>query len=105
MLRRSHDEMAERSVILMQSAQTIKQSEKYIMKAINTNWAWQVKGPYGGATLTPPLSTAASSGFPSTILPSAADTQIRFPNMTFLHSHFPSSITNSGTISPFFFGS
>ncbi|KAL2660409.1 hypothetical protein GLYMA_03G177500v4 [Glycine max] len=79
--------------------------EKRMEAAPVPNWAWQVKGPYGGATLTPPLSTAASSGFPSTILPSAADTQIRFPNMTFLHSHFPPSITNSGTISPFFCGS
>ncbi|XP_022634911.1 ethylene-responsive transcription factor RAP2-7 isoform X1 [Vigna radiata var. radiata] len=69
------------------------------------NWAWQVQGPYGGPTLTPPFSTAASSGFPSTIIPSAADTQIHFPNMTFLHSHFPPSITNSGTVSPFFIGS
>jgi len=69
------------------------------------NWGWQVQGPYGGATLAPPFSTAASSGFPSTIIPSAADTQIHFPNMTFLHPHFPPSITNSGTISPFFIGS
>ncbi|KAL5155334.1 Floral homeotic protein APETALA 2 [Glycine soja] len=79
--------------------------EKRMEAAPVPNWAWQVQGPYGRATLAPPFSTAASSGFPSTIIPSAADTQIRFPNMTFLHSHFPSSITNSGTISPFFFGS
>ncbi|KAG5083786.1 hypothetical protein JHK84_053824 [Glycine max] len=77
--------------------------EKRMEAAPVPNWAWQVQGPYGRATLAPPFSTAASSGFPSTIIPSAADTQIRFPNMTFLHSHFPSSITNSGTISPFFF--
>ncbi|XP_020212425.1 APETALA2-like protein 3 isoform X2 [Cajanus cajan] len=68
------------------------------------NWAWQVQGPYGGATLTPPFSTAASSGFPSTIIPSAADSQIHFPSMTFLHPHFPPSITNSSTVSTFYCG-
>ncbi|XP_020206612.1 uncharacterized protein LOC109791696 [Cajanus cajan] len=68
------------------------------------NWAWQVQGHYGGATLTPPFSTAASSGFPSTIIPSAADSQIHFPNMTFLHPHFPPSITNSSTVSTFYCG-
>ncbi|KAK7337024.1 hypothetical protein VNO77_17582 [Canavalia gladiata] len=66
------------------------------------NWAWQVQGPYGGATHTPPFSAAASSGFPSTMIPSAADSQIHFPNMTFLHSHFAPSIANSTTIPPFY---
>ncbi|XP_068473259.1 AP2-like ethylene-responsive transcription factor TOE3 isoform X1 [Phaseolus vulgaris] len=79
--------------------------EKKLEAGPMPSWAWQVQGPYGGASLTPPFSTAASSGFPSTIIPSAADTQIHFPNMTFLHSHFPPSITNSSTISPFFIGS
>ncbi|KAK7396543.1 hypothetical protein VNO78_17624 [Psophocarpus tetragonolobus] len=79
--------------------------EKRVEAAPMPNWAWQVQGPYGGATLNPPFSTAASSGFPSTMIPSAADSQIHFPNMTFLHSHFPPPITNSGTISPFFCGS
>ncbi|TKY62188.1 Floral homeotic protein APETALA 2 [Spatholobus suberectus] len=79
--------------------------EKRMEAAPMPNWAWQVQRPYGGATLTPPFSTAASSGFPSTIIPSAADSQIHFPNMTFLHPHFPPSITNSGTISTFYCGS
>ncbi|KAL2345022.1 hypothetical protein Fmac_006307 [Flemingia macrophylla] len=78
--------------------------EKRMEAAPMPNWAWQVQGPYGGATLTPPFSTAASSGFPSTIMPSAADSQIHFPNMTFLHPHFPPPITNPSTISTFYCG-
>ncbi|XP_027352743.1 floral homeotic protein APETALA 2-like [Abrus precatorius] len=77
-------------------------TEKRMETAPVPNWAWQVQGPYGGAALTPPFSAAASSGFPSTMIPSAADSQIHFPNVTFLHSHFPPSITNSTTISPFY---
>ncbi|KAJ1395977.1 DNA-binding domain superfamily [Sesbania bispinosa] len=76
--------------------------EKRMEAAPVPNWAWQVQGPYGGATMIPPFSAAASSGFPSTVIPSAADSQIQFPNMTFLHPHFPPSITNSSTISPFY---
>ncbi|KAK7285104.1 hypothetical protein RJT34_19863 [Clitoria ternatea] len=76
--------------------------EKRMEAAPMPNWAWQVQGPYGGATLTPPFSAAASSGFPSPTIPSAADSQIHFPNMAFIHSHFPPSITNNGTISPFY---
>ncbi|XP_072076338.1 APETALA2-like protein 3 isoform X2 [Arachis hypogaea] len=66
------------------------------------NWAWQVQGHCGGATPIPPVSAAASSGFPSTLMPSAADNQIHFPNKTFLYPNFPPSIANSGTISPFY---
>ncbi|MED6110249.1 APETALA2-like protein 3, variant 2 [Stylosanthes scabra] len=66
------------------------------------NWAWQVQGHCGGATPIPPVSAAASSGFPSTLIPSAADNQIHFPNMTFLYPNFPPSIANSGTMSPFY---
>ncbi|KAL1351881.1 APETALA2-like protein 3 isoform X1 [Arachis hypogaea] len=66
------------------------------------NWTWQVQGHCGGATPIPPVSAAASSGFPSTLMPSAADNQIHFPNKTFLYPNFPPSIANSGTISPFY---
>ncbi|MED6206677.1 APETALA2-like protein 3 [Stylosanthes scabra] len=66
------------------------------------NWAWQVQGHCGGATPIPPVSAAASSGFPSTLIPSAADNQIHFPNMTFLYPNFHPSIANSGTMSPFY---
>ncbi|KAF7818576.1 Floral homeotic protein APETALA 2 [Senna tora] len=66
------------------------------------NWAFQFQGPYGGATLVPPFSAAASSGFPSTTaLPPAANTQIHFPNMTILHPQFSSSVTNSSILPPF----
>ncbi|XP_061346703.1 APETALA2-like protein 2 [Gastrolobium bilobum] len=76
--------------------------EKRMEVAPLPNWAWQVQGPYGGATLTPPFSAAASSGFPSSIIPSAADSQIHFPNVTFLPPHFPPSITNPSTVPHFY---
>ncbi|KAK7245186.1 hypothetical protein RIF29_40021 [Crotalaria pallida] len=68
------------------------------------NRAWQLHGPYGGASLIPPpfSATAASSGFPSTMIPSAAESQVNFPNMMFFNPHFPPSITNSSTIPPFY---
>ncbi|XP_004493938.1 APETALA2-like protein 3 isoform X2 [Cicer arietinum] len=68
-------------------------------------WAWQLQSPYNGSTLIPPFSAAAaSSGFPSptTVPSSAADSQIHYPNMTFLHPHFPPPMTNSTNISPFY---
>lgn len=81
--------------------------EKRMETAPIPNWTWQqVQGHYGGgATLIPPFSAAASSGFPSTMIPipsAAADSQIQFPNMQFLHPNFSPSITNSNTISPFY---
>ncbi|OIW11209.1 hypothetical protein TanjilG_28300 [Lupinus angustifolius] len=66
------------------------------------NRAWQLQGPYGGAPLIPPFSAAASSGFPSTIIPSAAESQLHFPNMMFFNPHFPPSIPNSSTIPNFY---
>ncbi|KAI4300225.1 hypothetical protein L6164_033624 [Bauhinia variegata] len=62
-------------------------------------WSWHMQGPYSAETLIPPFSAAASSGFPSSsrTLPSAADSQIHYPN-----THFSPSITNSSTISPFY---
>ncbi|XP_058740337.1 APETALA2-like protein 2 isoform X1 [Vicia villosa] len=70
------------------------------------NWAWQLQSPYNnGSTLIPPnFSAAASSGFPSSAtIPSAADSsQLHFPNMAYLHPHFPPPMTNSSTIPPFY---
>lgn len=99
-------------VLVMLSQFHFYEQERAIEKRMETapipNWTWQqVQGHYGGgATLIPPFSAAASSGFPSTMIPipssAAADSQIQFPNMQFLHPNFSPSITNSNTISPFY---
>ncbi|AES81788.1 putative transcription factor AP2-EREBP family [Medicago truncatula] len=65
------------------------------------NWAWQLQSPYnnGSTLILPNFSAAASSGFPST---TAADSQIHFPNITYLHPHFPTPVTNSSPIPSFY---
>ncbi|KAA8518808.1 hypothetical protein F0562_016418 [Nyssa sinensis] len=61
------------------------------------NWAWQIQGPYGGATLVPLFSTAASSGFATSTIngSSAAVHQPCFPNTTILGHHYNAPITSS----------
>ncbi|XWS55770.1 hypothetical protein CRYUN_Cryun09bG0029200 [Craigia yunnanensis] len=69
--------------------------EKRIEVDSSSNWAWQIQGPYVGANPVPFFPTAASSGFSSTITsPSAAAGQLRLPNTTFLHHHYPPVIAN-----------
>ncbi|KAF7804498.1 Floral homeotic protein APETALA 2 [Senna tora] len=76
--------------------------EKKMEADLLPNWSWKIQGPYGSSTLIPPFSAAASSGFPSTIIPSAADSQNHFPDMTILKPQFSSPITNSSTLHPFY---
>ena len=68
------------------------------------NWAWQNHGPYGGAT--PPLfSTAASSGFLSSVTTAspANPTQGSLQSTTVLQHYYSPSLTNTTSISPYYY--
>ncbi|KAM1648223.1 hypothetical protein ACFX1Q_010263 [Malus domestica] len=75
--------------------------ERAMEKSMDVNsfpsWAWQLQDLNGGPTSMPLLSTAASSGFPSSTATSSSSavTQLHFPNMAILRHHFSPSFTNN----------